>query len=173
MNSRGTLAVTITACQVLMLSVVVGNLSQAQQLPSATAARATTSPLIDGRLDEATWDGEDGITALVQREPLEGRVASERTVVKLRYDGAALYVGAWMYDRNPAAIVTGQTLRDASLSDSDAILLVLDTYPTARSDSYSGRHRRGSSTTARLPTKGRAVAPFSSGSRPGRPPAST
>ncbi|MGI9627791.1 MAG: DUF5916 domain-containing protein, partial [Longimicrobiales bacterium] len=33
-----------------------------------------------------------------------------------------------MYDSNPAAIVTGQTLRDASLQDTDAFTVVLDTY---------------------------------------------
>jgi hypothetical protein len=88
----------------------------------------TSSPVVDGRLDDTAWSGNAGITSFVQREPIEGRPATERTVVRFLYDGSSLYVGAWMYDRNPSAIVTGQTLRDASLSDSDAILLVLDTY---------------------------------------------
>ena len=64
----------------------------------------------------------------MQREPTEGRPVSERTEVRVTYDQEALYVGAWLFDRDPSAVVLGRTLRDASLSDSDAFVLVLDTY---------------------------------------------
>jgi hypothetical protein len=59
---------------------------------------------------------------------MEGETVSERTEVRILYDGEALYVGAWLFDREPSGIVVGRTLRDASLNDTDAFLVVLDTY---------------------------------------------
>ncbi len=44
------------------------------------------------------------------------------------YDDEAVYLAAWMFDTDPAAIVFGETRRDASLDDTDALVIVLDTY---------------------------------------------
>jgi hypothetical protein len=95
---------------------------------SVAAARAAQSPTVDGRLDDAAWASAQPISDFVQREPVEGQPVSERTEVRILYDESALYVGAWLYDREPNAIVVGQTLRDATLSDSDAFVMVFDTY---------------------------------------------
>jgi len=100
----------------------------AQGIPQATAIPTDAPPTLDGRLDEALWTQGAVLTDFVQREPSEGRPVSQRTEVRLAYDAEALYVGAWMYDENPSSIVLGQTLRDASLNDADAFLLILDTY---------------------------------------------
>ncbi|NUQ12144.1 MAG: carbohydrate binding family 9 domain-containing protein [Gemmatimonadaceae bacterium] len=102
--------------------------AQAPAAPTAIATRAAGPPAIDGRLTDGAWTGASGIETLVQREPFEGRPASERTRVRFLYDDQALYVGAWLFDRDPSGVVTGQNLRDASLTDSDAFLIVLDTY---------------------------------------------
>lgn len=105
-------------------------LTQGQSVaPAASASRSTISPSIDGRLDEPGWIGTgSSIEALVQREPFEGTPVSERTRVRFLYDDQALYVAAWLFDRDPSTIVVGQNRRDASLTDSDAFLIVLDTY---------------------------------------------
>ena len=39
--------------------------------------------------------------------PTDGAPASERTELRLLYDEEALYVGAWLYDSEPEAIVAG------------------------------------------------------------------
>ena len=101
---------------------------QAQQAPSAIATAITDSPIIDGQLDDASWRDAQVLSSFVQREPTEGQPVSERTEVRITYDGEALYVGAWLYDGDPSGLVFGQTLRDASLNDADAFSLVLDTY---------------------------------------------
>jgi hypothetical protein len=100
----------------------------AQEPPTATATSITTAPAIDGRLDDRAWADAEILTGFVQREPTEGQPVSERTEVRVMYDEEALYVGAWLFDRNPSAAVVGRTLRDASLNDSDAFVLILDTY---------------------------------------------
>jgi len=112
----------------LFYPLIMGADIQAQEAPHAIAAAITSVPVIDGRLDDVTWAEAQILTGFVQREPTEGRPVSERTEVRVAYDGEALYVGAWLFDTDPTSLVFGQTLRDASLNESDAFVLVLDTY---------------------------------------------
>ncbi|MGA1418450.1 MAG: carbohydrate binding family 9 domain-containing protein, partial [Gemmatimonadaceae bacterium] len=92
------------------------------------AATLTTPPLHDGRLDEAVWREAPVLTDFVQREPYEGTPVTERTEVRLLTDGTALYVGAWLYDREPDLIVPSETIRDVTLTNSDYFAIILDTY---------------------------------------------
>ena len=101
---------------------------QTQQTPTASASAITSAPVIDGRLDDDAWAEGQVLTGFIQREPTEGRPVSERTEVRVAYDEEALYIGAWLFDSDPTSLVFGQTLRDASLNESDAFVLVLDTY---------------------------------------------
>jgi hypothetical protein len=100
----------------------------ARGAPSASAAPATEPVRVDGRLDEPIWQTAPLISGFLQREPLEGRPVSERTEVRILYDHEALYIGAWLYDRDAAAILPGETRRDAELREGDAFTVVLDTY---------------------------------------------
>jgi hypothetical protein len=92
------------------------------------AVAADTAPVIDGRLDEAVWQTAAPAAGFVQSEPHEGQPASERTVVRVLFDRQALYVGAWLFDSHPEAIVVGEQRRDAGLQDTDAFMFVLDTF---------------------------------------------
>ena len=53
---------------------------------------------------------------------------TERTEVRLVTDGEALYVGAWLFDRDPSAIVPGEKIRDGTLDNSDYFAIILDTF---------------------------------------------
>ena len=88
----------------------------------------TTAPVIDGRLVDAQWTGGEAFTGFVQREQREGAPVSERTEIRLLTDGDALYVGAWMYDRDPKGIVPGEKVRDGTISNSDYVAIILDTF---------------------------------------------
>ncbi|MBK6844511.1 MAG: hypothetical protein IPG88_19785 [Gemmatimonadetes bacterium] len=68
------------------------------------------------------------ITDFLQRELNEGVPATERTDVRLATDGQSLYIAARMYDREPSQIVPGEKIRDVTLSNSDHIALIFDTY---------------------------------------------
>ena len=96
--------------------------------PTAAAQLVDAAPLIDGRLNEDVWQRGTLLTGFLQREPFEGEPASERTELRILYDRSALYIGAWLFDSAPNDIVFGETRRDAELNDSDALLLLLDTY---------------------------------------------
>lgn len=95
---------------------------------SAVATRAEGPIVIDGRLDEAVWSSAPALGVFTQREPVEGQPVSERTEVRILFDDAALYVGGWLYDRRATEIVPGENRRDADIEDTDALILLLDTF---------------------------------------------
>jgi hypothetical protein len=96
--------------------------------PSISATLVKDKPVVDGRLDEAVWREAAPISGFVQRELREGDPVTERTEVRVVTDGEALYVGAWLFDREPSGIVPGEKIRDVTLDNSDAFALILDTY---------------------------------------------
>src|SRR5512145_927397 len=90
-----------------------------------TAARVgraiaiSTPPTIDGRLVEDVWKAGEAYSGFIQRELHEGEPVSERTEVRILTDGEALYVGAWLFDREPGGIIPGDKVRDDTLTNSD------------------------------------------------------
>ena len=95
--------------------------------PSLAVGRVTAPIVIDGRLDEADWLRAEAATTFVQRDPDEGKPASERTEVRILLDEDAIYVGARMFDSNPAAIARHLTRRDDGDSDvADAFHVAFD-----------------------------------------------
>ncbi|MCC7002263.1 MAG: carbohydrate binding family 9 domain-containing protein [Gemmatimonadaceae bacterium] len=93
-----------------------------------TATPVTVAPRIDGRLDDDAWRNAALYDAFVQREPIEGNPVSERTEVRIVTDGTALYVAAWLLDREPQLIVPSEKIRDVTLTNSDYFAFILDTY---------------------------------------------
>ena len=86
---------------------------------------------IDGRLTEAVWQGT-GTDDFTQRNPLDGKPASERTEVWVAFDDKALYVAARLFDSEPAKIVGLLGRRDDDL-DSDWFTFAVDPYLDRRS----------------------------------------
>src|SRR5437899_11318249 len=100
--------------------------------PVVQAVRVSSGrlpPVVDGRLDDTIWVGASGaaITDLLQRDPDEGAPASERSEVRLVYDGDALYVSARLFDAEPQPIVRRLASRARS-THSDELRLLLDSY---------------------------------------------
>jgi hypothetical protein len=115
----------------------------ASAILAATAIQVEAGPVIDGNLDKPIWQQGEPLSGFVQQEPLEGRPATERTEVKLLQDREALYVGVWLYDSAPDRIVMGERRRNANLRQSDAFLLVLDTYRDTQSGFAFGTNPAG------------------------------
>ena len=136
---------TRQATRLALLTASTATAAYAQPMPTpppprttqpavALAARAgvahvvTTAPVIDGKLDEAVWKDATPFDGFIQREAHEGDPATERTEVRILTDGEALYIGAWLFDREPQGIVAGEKLRDVLLTNSDYFAIILDTY---------------------------------------------
>ena len=78
-----------------------------------TAVRVNpTAPLIDGLLDDEAWQNAPLATGFTQRDPDEGKPATEKTTVQVAYDDEALYIGVMCYDSAPDSIVALLTRRD-------------------------------------------------------------
>jgi hypothetical protein len=110
---------------------------------AAVAARPTTPLSLDGQLDEPEWQSAEAISDFVQRIPFDGQPASERTEVRVQADESAIYVGVWLWDSDPARIVDGESIRDASLDESDAVLLIFDTFRDRRNGFVFGTNPSG------------------------------
>ena len=94
-----------------------------------TSARRTTGIIhVDGRLDEPDWESTPTIGPLTQREPLEGRPASEATEVRVLFDNQALYFGIICHEPHAGGLVATQLIRDANLDVDDRVTIVLDPF---------------------------------------------
>lgn len=97
------------------------------------ANRIAGAVQLDGRLDEPFWNTADSISEFRQREPDEGALCTEPTVLKLARDQDALYVGVHAYDSDIHGIRGTQLRRDADLDVDDYVMLLIDSFHDRRS----------------------------------------
>src|SRR5437762_7408097 len=97
---------------------------------------------IDGVLNEPLWQTAERLTGFTQRDPTQGAVPTESTVVYVAYDDAALYIGARLYDSHPDSIVARLARRDQGTS-SDRFQVYIDPYHDKRSGFYFGINAAG------------------------------
>jgi hypothetical protein len=97
-----------------------------------TALRISgSSPVIDGRLDEAAWSEALPAADFTQFRPRPGEPASRRTEARVLFDDHALYVGMRMYDE-PDSVAAQLTRRDAVMVFSDWAHVLIDSYHDRR-----------------------------------------
>ena len=130
---------------------------------TATALEVTESPRIDGRLDEAAWGRATAMTGFTQRVPEDGQPASERTEVRMLFDGQAIYVGVWAFDTQADAITYGERIRDYEVNQSDAIVFVLDTYNDDQNGFVFGTTPTGIEYDGQVANEGRGGGRFQGG----------
>ena len=97
------------------------------------AAEIHSVVTLDGMLEEPFWATADSIDDLRQREPAEGALATERTVVRVGHDAAALYIAVRCYDSSMRGVRARQLRRDADLSSDDHVQLLIDSFDDRRS----------------------------------------
>ena len=97
---------------------------------------------IDGILDEKIWQNE-GTSAFIQTDPLDGETPTEKTTVWVAYDKNAIYIGARLFDSRPDQII-GRLGRRDELVDSDWFILALDPYLDRHSGYQFGVNPDGS-----------------------------
>jgi hypothetical protein len=103
-----------------------------EPVAQATRIDRTPPPRIDGRLDDAAWESAGSIHDFVQREPDEGKVASERCEARVLFDHDSLYVAVRAHDREPDRIFARLTRRDAD-SEGDWVAVEVDPLHDRRS----------------------------------------
>lgn len=104
-----------------------------QTPPKLVTATFTESKIIiDGELNEPAWQTAGLATDFIQKDPSEGKPASERTEVRILYDHENLYFGFYCYDRTPGEIIIRDITRDFDLPQQDDAGIILDTFNDRR-----------------------------------------
>jgi hypothetical protein len=92
------------------------------------AIRITEKPKIDGDLSDGCWQTAHPAADFLQFEPYNGSPPTFPTEVKIVYDNFALYIGAMMYDDEPAKIMRELGQRDATELNADLFLVSFSPY---------------------------------------------
>jgi hypothetical protein len=92
------------------------------------AHRIDKPPILDGLVNETLWEQIEPATGFIQQEPNEGSAATEATAVRFGYDDSNLYIAIVCFDSQPDNIVVTQNRRDGSLTDTDSVQILLDTF---------------------------------------------
>ena len=107
----------------LLLCLTAGAL-EGQSERTITPTRVSSPPRLTGEID-STWDTAAAISDFRQREPFEGKPATEKTVIKVAYDRHNLYFGIYCYDSNPSGIVATELRRDADYTVDDYVSILI------------------------------------------------
>jgi hypothetical protein len=82
---------------------------------------------VDGILDEPSWEQAPRYGDFLQRDPDEGRAASQPTEFRVLYTDKALLIGVRAYDADPAGITKVLARRD-DWAPADEITVMVDSY---------------------------------------------
>jgi hypothetical protein len=122
--------------------------------PNIKAVFTDSPPVIDGWVNEETWNKASRINELYQREPKNGDPVSEKTEFLFLYDKNNLYIGIHC-SANPGGITAKEMARDVSLGDDDRVQVILDTYLDGRNGYWFQIGPRGSIGDALLSQNGK------------------
>ena len=96
-----------------------------------TLPRLDAETVIDGRLDEPVWSKAIRLDGFHQYQPVDGRLAEERTEVLVWYGRTAIHFGIIAHDQNPGSIRATVADRD-NLDSEDRVTIYLDTFHDRR-----------------------------------------
>lgn len=118
------------------LSLVAAGLASSAGVACAQAVvravRAPEPPVVDAVLDEPFWREVPVVSDFRQRVPVDGAPASERTELRVAFDGDNLYFALVLHDSDPAGIRRSILHREGRIDQDDNIRIGLDTYHDRR-----------------------------------------
>src|SRR5262245_23238247 len=91
----------------------------------ATAVRTTDDIVLDGHLEEASWQTAIPATDFITKLPREGRPSAERTEARFLYDDDNLYVGFTSYDSDIAHMVINELKEDFNFAQNDLVTITI------------------------------------------------
>lgn len=120
----------------IFLTLTVINLFPQTSKRKVIAIRTTENIKIDAKLDEKTWQTKYN-TGLIQKEPDEGKPATEETRVWIAYDDKYIYVAAQLLDSAPDSIDITVSRKD-SFIPTDMFFVAFDPYHDKRTGYFFG-----------------------------------
>lgn len=115
---------------------IAGGYSSDGARKSFEISRASTPPVIDGRLDDAAWDSAARIDDFHQIDPQDGAPPTETTIVHVTYDDEYLYIAADLRDSDPTAIQASQMIQGKFFFSDDRFWVMLDSFNSRRNDYF-------------------------------------
>ena len=100
--------------------------SVTEPIRTARAVRVERAPKMNGSLDDPIWQLAKPITDFRQREPFEGRRATEGTEVRILYTHNDVYFGIACHDSTPHGVIASQLRRDVSQEFDDYFEIIID-----------------------------------------------
>src|SRR6266550_6228340 len=94
--------------------------------PIAQAVRVEGAPKLDGTLDDPSWQKATPIADFRQKEPYEGRPATESTEVRILYTRTEIYFGIVCRSSDPPNVVATQLRRDVTQELDDYFEIIID-----------------------------------------------
>ncbi len=118
----------LAICQALSATTAAALPPDDVHAPLAAASQwSGPPPTIDGRLDEAAWQGAVASSRFVERKPKLGAAPPVHTEFRLLFDAGALYIGVFCAEPDPQAVTARTTTRDAfAIFSDDAISIKID-----------------------------------------------
>src|SRR5256712_6500163 len=110
----------------------VGGAGPASAAKQASAVRATSPVVIDGRDDDAVWRQAPAITQFREFQPKEDGDPRFATEAKVAYDDRNLYVFIRAFDPHPDSILKLLARRDVRAA-TDQLKVMIDSYHDRRS----------------------------------------
>ena len=115
-----------------------------RERPSAPASKLTTSPVIDGDvLNDEVWKGIKPIDQLWQIKPNAGKLASEKTEIRIGFTSTSFLLSVICFDSAPDKLVVSDARRDAPLDNTDSFLFILDTFHDGQNGFMFGTNSMG------------------------------
>ena len=102
-------------------------------LEPVVASKASSAPVIDGRLDEAVWGEALKFTDFKTFKPDFGKEPGQKTEAYFLFDAENFYVAFRCTDTDPGQIKANVSKRDAMFAD-DYVAFCLDTFSDGQND---------------------------------------
>jgi len=117
------------ATLLLYITPTIGQDDIAKKIYS-TAALSLGAPVIDGLLDDASWDQVAWGDDFIENEPNENTPPTFQTKFKITYDEKNIYVAIKCYDSAPDSIISRLSRRDGFVGD--RVNVLFDSYADER-----------------------------------------
>ncbi|MDA0311162.1 MAG: carbohydrate binding family 9 domain-containing protein [Gemmatimonadetes bacterium] len=140
-----------------LLSAQVSDTRTDAQRAHLRAIPVTEPIRLDGVLDEGIWGTAEPATGFVQAEPQEGQPSSERSEVRVAFDGDNLYIGAMLFDGDPDALVVTDIKKDFAETTQDAFSVILDTFRDRRNGYVFSTNPEGARADQQVASEGREI----------------
>jgi hypothetical protein len=125
----------LVSAWLLATSVAVGGDSVVYKKPNEIRihiTRTATPPVIDGRLDDAVWQGPAPFTRFVQYEPVDSVLPPTQSAGWVTYDSKFLYVAFRAYEPDRSKHRGALHARERSVGPEDKVSISIDTYNDSR-----------------------------------------